>query len=91
MNPTYKEYVFDFADLKLLSIVCNKCKTEIIFDVTETDTKMLKYCPSCDENFGGLFLEALTKFHRAYMYLTEKDVKATARIRIRREVNVAEF
>lgn len=90
MNPTYKEYVFDFADLKLISVSCNKCRTETILDVTETYITMPDKC-SCGQEFGQLFSEALESFHRIYKQFTHKETKATARIRIRREINVADF
>jgi hypothetical protein len=32
--PTYKEYIFDFEELKLLSAVCRECNSEVILDVT---------------------------------------------------------
>ncbi len=66
MTATFKEYVFDFSDLHLLSAVCGN-------------------------DFDPMFTEALNSFHVAYDRFTAKSARASARIRIRREVNMAEF
>jgi len=47
MTATFKEYVFDFSDLHLLSAVCGKCKSEMILDMKEAFAKMPKSCSSC--------------------------------------------
>lgn len=47
MNPTFKEYAIDFEDLKLLSIVCKQCKTEMIVDVAGQDILFPDLCPYC--------------------------------------------
>jgi hypothetical protein len=95
MNPVFKEYVFDFKDLNLMSIVCIKCGAEIIHDMARKELLNLspscQFCPSCNDNYGPLFSEALTSLHKVYRHLTDKSARATVRIRIRREVNVAEF
>ena len=91
MTATFKEYVFDFSDLHLLSAVCGKCKSEMILDMKEAFTKMPKSCSSCGNDFDPMFTEALNSFHVAYDRFTAKSARASARIRIRREVNMAEF
>ncbi|MGA2527222.1 MAG: hypothetical protein ABSF79_11480 [Smithellaceae bacterium] len=91
MTPTYKEYVFDFADLKLLSAVCLNCHAETIFDMTTAFNKVPKSCPFCYEDFSPFFTEALTAFYTAYKQFTAQNAKASARIRIRRELTVSEF
>jgi hypothetical protein len=71
MNPTFKEYAFDFIDLKLISVSCKRCKTEIILDVTEPHIKMPRHC-SCGKDFGLLFIEALESYYRIYKQFTDK-------------------
>jgi len=90
MVPTFKEYAFDFAELKLISIVCKKCKSEIILDVMDINFRTPRACPSCREEFASLFTDALNSFHSAYSNFTRSE-NASARIRIRREVNLPEF
>lgn len=90
MNPVFKEFVIDFADLKLISVTCRKCNTEIIFDVTKADIKMPSECP-CGEGYGDFFISALNGFHDAYAKFTHQKVRAMAKIRIRREANLTEF
>ncbi len=94
MTPTFKEYVFDVAELKLLSIVCEKCGAEVIIDISVSDTKarIPRGCPSCGDEFAPLFYDGLNSFLTAYSKLTASEKPhASARIRIRREVNFADF
>lgn len=91
MNPIFKEYVIDFADLKLVSVVCKKCQTEIILDMTG-DLKLIpNICQSCGGVINEVFIEALTSFYKIYRYLGGKDPGASARIRIRQEAKVSEL
>ena len=94
MSPTYKEYVFDFADLNLISVVCGHCKCEAIVDASNALAKMPDTCSSCTTPFQPPFTVALRSFHDAYQAFiktTGRGDAATARIRIRREVNTTEF
>jgi hypothetical protein len=90
MTPLYKEYVLDFADLKLIGIVCKKCKSETILDVSDSNMKKPKICPSCREDFETPFLEALNEFQSAYLRFTAKNTFACARIRILSEAKIPE-
>lgn len=91
MNPIFKEYVVDFVDLKLLGIVCLKCKAEMIFDVTESPMSFPESCPSCRDSFGSIFNEALVAFYKVYKHLTDKNSRVAARIRLRSELKVGEI
>lgn len=91
MNPTYKEYVFDFADLKLFSFVCMKCQSETILDLAESGRRAPRTCPACGEDFGSLFTETVVKYYDVFRVFTEKNVRVQAKVRIRRKVNVAEL
>jgi transposase-like protein len=91
MNPTFKEYVFDFAELKLLGAVCLKCQTETIIDVTNTSMHEPQRCASCGIKFSDRFVTSLRSFCKIYENFTDKDADATVRIRVRREVNVADL
>ena len=91
MNPVFKEYVIDFTDLKLVSVVCGKCKTEIILDMTGELRLIPNVCQSCGQIINEVFLEALTSFYKIYKYLAGKEPSASARIRIRQESNMADF
>ena len=91
MNPIFKEYVIDFADLKLVSVICKKCKTEIIIDMTGELINIPNVCQACGNLINAVFLDALTSFYNIYKYLAGKDPSASARIRIRHEANMANF
>jgi len=95
MNPISKEYIIDFGELKLLSIVCAKCKAEIIIDMAKKEQLFFppscQFCPICNDDFGPLFIDALTSLHKVYRHLTDKSDRAFVRIRIRREGNLAEI
>jgi len=92
MVPTFKEYVFDFAELKLLSAVCKKCSSEIILDVTDKNLRIPNSCPSCHQEFDSVFTNALKSFFSAYSNLMGiENPQASARIRIRQKVNVSEL
>jgi hypothetical protein len=88
VTPLYKEYVLDFADLKLLGIVCKKCKAETILDMSDTNVRKPSGCPSCKEGFETPFMEALRDFQSAYLRFTAKTELACARIRIRSEAKI---
>ena len=91
MNPIFKEYVIDFADLKLVSVVCKKCKTEIIIDMTGKRMTIPNVCQACGNIINQVFLEALSTFYGIYRHLSGTDPSASARIRIRQESSLAEF
>src|SRR5206468_3276707 len=95
MSPTHKEYVFDFEDLKLISVVCKgkngACGAEVIVDISDAENKVPTQCPSCGQTFDAMFNSALGSFQSAYNNFVKGGKSATARLRIRRPVNVAEF
>ena len=90
MTPLYKEYVLDFADLKLLGIVCRKCNVETILDLSDQNARKPSHCPSCQGDFDGLFTQALNDLHNSYLRLTEKTRSASVRIRIRSDAKMPE-
>jgi hypothetical protein len=91
MNSVFKEYVIAFVDLKLVSIVCQNCNAEMIVDVTRERPIFPDLCPCCGNLFSESFVEAIRTFYNIYKHLTNKDVNASARIRICQESNMAEL
>jgi Fe-S cluster biogenesis protein NfuA len=86
MSPTHKEYVFDFADLKLLSVVCGHCKCETIVDASNASSQMPGACSSCKKTFGTPIWNALSSFVQTYQNVIQAHVgedATTARIRMR--------
>ncbi len=87
MVAAFKEYVIDFADLKL-SIVCNKCQTEMIIDPANMhNLKLLERCTACRNEFDENFKRALNDFLSAQLTFSKKanNLPATARIRVSSE------
>ena len=91
MNPVFKEYVIDFADLSLISVVCKKCKAEIIIDMAGERPIFPDLCQSCGNLFDPGFVEAVRTLYNIYKHLINKDINALTRLRIRQEVNVSEL
>jgi hypothetical protein len=91
MNPIFKEYVIDFADLKLISIVCKKCKTETIIEVTSELRNFPNVCQSCGNVINEVFIEAITSYYKIYNFLAGKNLGALARVRLRQEANMSEL
>jgi hypothetical protein len=85
---TSKEYVFDFADLKLLNIVCENCHTETIIDISNPSSKLPIMCHPCKSNFDDKFKNALGNFQSAYLTLAKssKERPLLTRIRVRCEL-----
>jgi transposase-like protein len=88
MTPLYKEHVLDFADLKLLGLVCKRCKAETILDISDINVARPPICPCCRANFEDPFTEAIKNFQDAYLRFTAKNEFASARIRIRSEAKI---
>ncbi|MGA9110901.1 MAG: hypothetical protein ACLPSL_01925 [Smithella sp.] len=80
---TSKEYVFDFTDLKLLSITCKNCGTETIIDLSKPETKLPKRCTPCRIEFDPQFERAIIDFSSTYSVLSDKNSKGTMSARIR--------
>lgn len=93
MVAAFKEYIFDFEDMKLLSIVCENCHTETIIDLSRPESKIPKRCEPCKSDLKPNFHQALHEFHRAYYVLADKSATgpASARIRVQRELTASEF
>jgi len=96
VSPTHKELIFDFADLKLISVVCKgangkPCSAEIIMDVSVAFKEMPRACPVCGNQFDALFDSALESFQSAYKNFTKAEGNTIARLRIRRQIDSAEF
>src|SRR5207245_2200048 len=65
---TYREHVFDFSELKMLSMVCPACKAEIILDVSKV-TKAPVQCGPCGKPYDVTLLDPIDKFISAYRNL----------------------
>jgi len=95
MVAAHKKYIFDFEDLHLLSIICNKCNTEIIIDIKNSIAdKLPQKCPTCKFSaFDEEFNAALVNFCKVYDVFSSKseNKKVTARIIIRSELKTSEI
>jgi hypothetical protein len=87
MVATFKEFVFDFNDLKL-SIVCENCKTEITIDASKPPFKLPQKCGPCNHEFGEVFFEAIEDFCSACKVFSDKEAERPflARMRIHSEL-----
>lgn len=92
MVAAFKEYIFDFEDLKL-SILCKHCHTEMIIDISESSSKLPDRCIPCKNEFDENFNRALRDFYSAYMTFTNRNAdkrSVSARIRVHCELKASE-
>lgn len=82
MVATFKEYVFNFTDLKL-SIVCKNCNTEIIIDASKPPLNLPTKCSPCKHPFDDAFYEAINHFCLACKAFSNKEVERAFVARIR--------
>jgi len=89
MVAMFKEFIFDFTDLKL-SITCANCNTEIIIDVSRPLLELPKKCGPCKHLFDEEFYEAIDRFCSAYKVFSDKKTERafTARIRTHSELKM---
>lgn len=87
MVVIFKEFVFDFTDLKL-SIICSNCKTEITIDASIPPFDLPRKCVPCKHEFDEPFFEAIQHFCLACKIFSDKKVERAflARMRIHSEV-----
>jgi hypothetical protein len=79
--PTARELLIDFADLKLVGIACQTCRTEIVWDVTNKQTKFPTRCSGCGIDFDTLFVGALEGYRDAFRNLTISKNQVHIRLR----------
>jgi hypothetical protein len=83
---TYKEYVFDLADVKFMSVVCGRglCKGEAIVNASNASAPTIpRACPSCKNNFEPeSVLSDFSTFRNLVKTAVDRDA-TTGRIRIR--------
>jgi hypothetical protein len=90
MVAAFKEYVFDFADIKL-SVICEQCHAETIIDLSSNKSRMFEYCHACRNKFDDNFIRALYDFQSAYLGFTTKVQRSvSAHIRVRSELKASE-
>jgi hypothetical protein len=79
--PTAKELLIDFMDLKLVGISCQSCRTEIVWDVSNKQTKFPARCSGCGQDYDTLFIGALEGYRDAYRTLSGSKNQVHIRIR----------
>lgn len=84
MSPTAKELLIDFADLKLIGISCQFCRTEFIWDVANKQTRFTPKCGGCGQDFDTLFVGALEAYRDVFRNLANS--KNSVHIRIRKNL-----
>lgn len=90
MSPSAKELVLEISALKFVGIECNKCHTEIIFDLNNTAKAIPFECPTCrNGEYDIHFSTALDSLRTSYQVLSKSE-NQHVRIRIRRQLP-AEF
>jgi hypothetical protein len=82
MVALFKEYIFDFKDLRL-SIMCGVCGAEIIVDLANSSSRVMEKCTACRNQFDEQFTQGLIDFQSAYLALASKTKRSvSARIRV---------
>jgi hypothetical protein len=87
MVAAFKEYIFDFTDLRL-SLLCSQCGSEIIIDLSNSSSRLPEKCGTCKNFFDENFKAALNDFYSAYAVFSDKKTNKTisAHIRVRSEL-----
>jgi hypothetical protein len=87
MVAVFKEFIFDFTDLKL-SIICENCNTEVIIDTSKPPFKLPNRCVPCNHPFDETLFDAIKKFCSACTIFSDKKAERVflARIRIHSEL-----
>lgn len=92
MVAAFKELVFDFSDLKLLSVICKNCNIEMIIDLSKSSSKLPEKCPTCKTDFDENFIRALHDYYSAYSTFTNRNASrpVSARVRVQSDLKDSE-
>jgi hypothetical protein len=82
MSPITKKLVLDFADLSHLAIECPKCRSEVVFDSSNTKNGIPSKCPVCQEEYGPLFHAALASYRDFYTSVSKSSYKVRSHISV---------
>ena len=66
-----QEMLIGFSELSHLSIPCTKCKTQILLDCNDRESRMPNECPGCGEEYGDSFRAALQTYREVYRKLAD--------------------
>lgn len=92
-----KRELIDVAELQRLSYLCPKCRTEVIFNMSASPSRLREHCPFCDCSLdldneqvgksGGMPItnldQALAHYRKFYNYVRKNAVG----LRLVREVD----
>jgi DNA replicative helicase MCM subunit Mcm2 (Cdc46/Mcm family) len=67
--------VADFADLKHVSVICQKCQTEIVLDASNSKSEFPEKCPSCRTNYEFGLSAAYDSFKTSYVAMARSGVR----------------
>ncbi len=87
MSPAHKELVFDFSDMRLISIECSKCHTEVTIDASHTGKRgnqgVATKCPSCGEEFDPVSVQSpIAQYLDIYNTLGKINHRVRLKVRI---------
>jgi hypothetical protein len=84
MLAVHKEFTVAISELSHIGVVCPRCDTEIITDVTKPVADSFPdACPCCKQPFGAYMTADIGKFRDAYRILTTRENAPKAFVRIR--------
>ena len=67
----HRELLVDFSELAHLSIPCRKCKTRVLLDCSDPESRVPAECPSCGADYDESFRDALNTFRHVYRKLSD--------------------
>ena len=88
MSPAHKELVFDFADMRLISIECSQCGTEVTLDAANSKKRQNQQgvpteCPSCGAAFDRVSVQTpIGNYLDLYKTLAQIDHKVRLKVRV---------
>lgn len=84
MSPAHKELVFDFSDMRLISIECNQCSTEVTLDASNSGKRVNSGvptdCPACGTIFDSVSVQSPIA---GYLDLYKAFGKITHKVRLK--------
>ncbi|PYR97805.1 MAG: hypothetical protein DMG16_23365 [Acidobacteria bacterium] len=93
MSPAHKELVFDFADMRLISLQCSECLTEVTIDASSNKGRRNQgvpvECPSCGTKFDHVSVQAPIASYLD-LYTTLVKIKHKVRLKVIVEKEKAE-
>lgn len=83
MSPVHEEQVFDFAELHVLGLLCEKCGAEVLIDMAKRDEPPPQ-C-ACGEKIENDFWSAVRTYMTSYRHICANKA-IHSKLHIRRSV-----